>query len=96
MKSLMEELCEITPQRPLFEVAKECDIAFADHDLQTGIETKVVDDPFHSGLDFTLKHKKVSLVVIDQHFTKIKPDASWMQALRLYHEMEDFHRREKL
>ena len=92
----MDELCEITPQRPLAEVAKECDIAFADRELSTGIETKIVDDPFRSGLDFTLKHKKVSLVIIGEHFTKINPDATWMQALRLYQEMKDFHRREKL
>lgn len=81
---LIDELAAITPQRPLCEVAKECDIAFADGPVE--VEAIIVPDPFRAGLDCSRNEKKTCLVVLvtSGHFTVISPDARWVRSLRLY------------
>jgi len=86
MKTLIQELADITPQRPLSEVAKECDIIFSDGPLE--IKSTIVTDPFRAALDYTRQEKKKSMAVFDKYFTCVWPDATWMRSLRLYQEME--------
>lgn len=95
MMHVIDELYRITPQRPLVEIVKECDIAFAGRSLNLiDITTKIVDDPFRAGLDYTRKQGKISLVVVGGYFTKISPDATWMRALRLYQSLQEDPRKE--
>lgn len=88
MKTILDELCEITPQRDLFEVAAECDIVYGYINRKDVLVT-VVEDPFYSGLQFTKEHKKPSMVILERHFTKIYPDARWMRALRIYQLLQE-------
>jgi len=88
MKTLIQELADITTQRPLSEVAKECDIVFSDGKAPIEIKSTVVQDPFKAALDYTAEKKKISLAVFGRYFILITPDATWMRALRLYQEIE--------
>lgn len=83
---MIEELAKITPQRPLIEVAGECEMVFSDRSIE--IDSLVVADPFRSALDFTIHKKKVCLAVFGGYFTVVFPDARWMQSLRLYQSIE--------
>ena len=83
MGPLIEELAKITPQRPLIEVAKDCDVVFSDRAIEIEA-TFIVTDPFHSALDLSLHKKKVCLAVFGKYFTIVWPDARWMRSLRLY------------
>lgn len=82
MNTLIEALVKITPQRPLAEVARECDIVFSDG--VTEILSFIVTDPFKSALDFSRDKKKVCLAIFGKYFIVVQPDARWMRALRLY------------
>ncbi len=89
MKTLIEELAAITPQRPLTDVAKECDIVFSDGIAPIKIKSFVTTDPFKSALDMARDGKKVCLAVFGKYFTVVHPDARWMQALRLYQSIQE-------
>lgn len=87
MGPLIEELAKITPQRPLMEVAKECDVVFSDRAIEIEA-TFLVTDPFRSALDLSRDKKKTCLAVFGKYFTIVWPDARWMSSLRLYRSME--------
>ncbi len=85
MKSLLDRLTEITPQRDVLDVAAECDAAFADRQI-TGLDAEMVEDPFHTALCRSREKRCVCLAVFGEYFCKITPDPTWMRALRLYQE----------
>jgi hypothetical protein len=85
MESLIEGLIRLTPQRPLEEVAAECDIAFSRYPKTIPVEIR--QDPFRAALDCSRREKKKCLVVFHRFFTVVYPDARWMRSLRLYEEM---------
>lgn len=86
---MIEELAEITPQRPLEEVVKECDIVFSDGVTPINIESIVTPDPFKSALLFSRYKRMVCLAVFGSYFTVIWPDARWMRSLRLYQSLQE-------
>jgi hypothetical protein len=89
MSTLVEELCRITPQRPLSEVAKDCDVVFSDGAVPIEIDSQIVADSFEEALTCARENGKVALAVFGSHFTVVWPDARWMRALRLYQSLRD-------
>ena len=85
--SIVDELVKITKQRPLAEVASECDIVFTD-DLSKW-PGELAEDPFRKALNFSLNESAVCLAIFKEYFVKIKPDPTWMRALRLYQEYQN-------
>lgn len=85
MMPLIDEIVQLTPQRPIAEVAAECDVVFTDDAAKwPGV---LSGDPFKAALDASLHQKKICMAVFDRYYIKIVPDATWMQAMKLYHEM---------
>jgi len=83
MSNLLEKLAAITPQRPIEEVAAECEVVFADRAMDS-IGATVSEDPFHDALVYARNKKQKALFVIGQYFSIVYPDARWMRGLRLY------------
>lgn len=88
LETLIQKLADITPQRTLADVAKECAIVFADGLVPIKVKSFVVTDPFKAALKYTRETKKNSMAVFGRYFLIIHPDARWMQSLRLYQEMK--------
>jgi len=86
MKTLIEELAAITPQRSLSEVASRCDIAFSRY--PKSVPVKIEQEPFGAALNYSQKYKKTCLVIEHNWFTVVYPDARWMRSLRLYQSIQ--------
>ena len=87
--TIVDELKAITLQRPLAEVAAECDKVFADNTAKFQGDSEFAADPFKAALDYSRKRGLVVLAIFDRYFVKvIGTDARWMQALRLYQELK--------
>jgi len=78
-------LAKLTEQRDIHEVAAECDVVFTDNTAK--IPGDYVDDPFKSALEAAREDGITCLAVFGDFFLKVKPNATWMQALRLYQEL---------
>lgn len=83
--ALMQLLADLTEQRPIEEIAAECDVIFSD--LSIGIGETICDHPFRSALD-SAKTGKTVLWIGGGFFSIVYPDARFMQSLRLYQESE--------
>ena len=87
----MDGLGAMTPQRPLAEVANECDVVIVGGELTAELgglmDVVVAADPFRAGLDLARDEKKRCCVVLPPHFFVIEPGPRWMWALRIYQEM---------
>ena len=83
--SLIDEIVSITPQRPIAEVAAECDVVFTDNTAK--YPGMYMNDPFKAALDVSREQNKICMAVFDKYYLKIVPDATWMRAMRLYQEM---------
>ena len=84
---LIDQLLRMTGQRPLAEVAGECDMVFTD-DLNKW-PGELTDDPFKQALNHSRKRNIVCLAIFERYYVKIKPDPTWMRALRLYQELQN-------
>lgn len=87
MKSIIEQLEEITPQRSLEEVFAECDIAFSRY--PKSIPVIITKTPFKMALDYALEYKLTCLVHFHGSFSVVYPDARWMRCLRVYQLMQE-------
>lgn len=85
--SLLEALQAMTRQRPIAEVAAECDIVFTDDAAKRPGE--IVSDPFKAALGTSCEQNKICMAVFDSYYLKIVPGPVWMRALRLYQEMRN-------
>lgn len=76
----------MTPQRPLEEVAAECDIAFSRYPKD--VPVVITKEPFRDALDYAKEYGLTCLVHFHGFYTIVYPDARWMRALSMYHEMK--------
>jgi len=84
---VIDKLVRMTEQRPLAEVAGECGRVFTD-DLHKW-PGELADDPFKKALSHSRKWNIVCLAIFGRYYVKIKPDPTWMIALRLYQELQN-------
>ena len=84
---IIESLSQMTPQRPITEVAAECDVVFTDNTAK--YPGMYMNDPFKAALDVSREQKKICLAVFDRYYLMMVPVATWMMALRLYQESLD-------
>ena len=87
MKSIIEQLAEITPQRPLEEVFAECDIAFSRY--PKSIPVIITKEPYKMALNIALEYKITCLVHFHGSFTVVYSDARWMRCLRVYQLLQE-------
>lgn len=85
--NIIDKLTELTPQRPLEEVAAECDIAFSRY--KKSVPVIITKKPFKMALDIALEYKLICLVHFHGSFTVVYPDARWMRCLRVYQLMQE-------
>ena len=89
---VMDRLAAMTPQRPLAEVANECDVVIVGEDLAAELgglmDVVVAADPFRAGLDMARDEKKRCCVILPPHYFVVEPGPTWMQALRIYQDMQ--------
>lgn len=94
MKSILQQLKEITPQQPLNVIAEQCDIGFADREIDIPLPfvLQIMVDPLKAALDYTYEHKKNSLVIIENYYTLITSDPTWLRALQVWERWKEERR----
>jgi len=85
MSDLMQMVADRSVQRPIEEVAVECDEIFGPDG----------DDPFRAALDCARDEKKVCMAIYPPYFTVVHPDARFMQSLRLWQDWQQQKRLEQ-
>lgn len=88
MDNLMTMLAEKSENRPIAEVAAECDIVFADRHANSGLEIPgyeivICENSFREAID-AAKKGKTAMFVLGEFFSVVYPDARLARSVRIY------------
>ena len=75
-------LAALSPNRPIEEVAAECDETFAAYS-RTDVQVTVSATPLRTAIDAAIKKNRTSCVIIPPHFFKVEPGPLLGRLLRL-------------